>query len=93
MAISAGMVRLREAAGLGMMDSKKPWQKPVATWIKLSKITQEKFFESHENWSHDANGLLGVKSSEDDKRVALVEVNIETDFAQKRKFVAFVEMA
>jgi elongation factor Ts len=38
-----------------------------------------------------ANGLLGVKSSEDGTRIAMVEVNIETDFAAKNeKFIAFV---
>jgi elongation factor Ts len=38
-----------------------------------------------------ANGLLGVKVADDGTRMAMVEVNIETDFAAKNeKFVAFV---
>jgi elongation factor Ts len=38
-----------------------------------------------------ANGLLGVKVAEDGSRMAMVEVNIETDFAAKNeKFIAFV---
>jgi len=38
-----------------------------------------------------ANGLLGVKVAEDGTRMAMVEVNIETDFAAKNeKFIAFV---
>jgi elongation factor Ts len=38
-----------------------------------------------------ANGLLGLKVADDGTRMAMVEVNIETDFAAKNeKFVAFV---
>jgi elongation factor Ts len=38
-----------------------------------------------------ADGLLGVKVADDGKSAALVEINIETDFAAKNeKFIAFV---
>ena len=38
-----------------------------------------------------ANGLLGLKTSEDLSRAAIVEINIETDFAAKNeKFISFV---
>jgi elongation factor Ts len=38
-----------------------------------------------------ANGLLGVQVAEDGSRGAIVEINIETDFAAKNeKFIAFV---
>ncbi|MDP6375419.1 MAG: translation elongation factor Ts, partial [Pseudomonadales bacterium] len=38
-----------------------------------------------------ADGLLGVRIADDGKRAAMVEVNIETDFAAKNeKFIAFV---
>ena len=94
MAISAAMVKeLRERTGLGMMDCKKALAEAGGDMDQAIEDLRKKssLKAAKKAGRTAANGLLGVKSSEDGKRVALVEVNIETDFAAKNeKFIAFV---
>jgi elongation factor Ts len=97
MAISAAMVKeLRERTGLGMMDCKKAlaavdgdMEKAIEDLRKKSSLKAAK-----KAGRTTANGLLGVQVAEDGTKAALVEVNIETDFAAKNeKFIAFVDKA
>ena len=94
MAISAAMVKeLRERTGLGMMDCKKALAEAGGDMDQAIEDLRKKssLKAAKKAGRTAANGLLGVKSSEDGTRIALVEVNIETDFAAKNeKFVAFV---
>ena len=94
MAISAAMVKeLRERTGLGMMDCKKALAEAGGDMDQAIEDLRKKssLKAAKKAGRTAANGLLGLKSSEDGTRIALVEVNIETDFAAKNeKFVAFV---
>ena len=94
MAISAAMVKeLRERTGLGMMDCKKALTEAGGDMDQAIEDLRKKssLKAAKKAGRTAANGLLGVKSSEDGTRIALVEVNIETDFAAKNeKFIAFV---
>mgnify|MGYP001267140652 FL=1 len=94
MVISAAMVKeLRERTGLGMMDCKKALAEAGGDMDQAIEDLRKKssLKAAKKAGRTAANGLLGVKSSEDGTRIALVEVNIETDFAAKNeKFVAFV---
>ena len=94
MAISAAMVKeLRERTGLGMMDCKKALVEAGGDMDQAIEDLRKKssLKAAKKAGRTAANGLLGVKSSDDGTRIALVEVNIETDFAAKNeKFVAFV---
>ena len=94
MAISAAMVKeLRERTGLGMMDCKKALAEAGGDMDQAIEDLRKKssLKAAKKAGRTAANGLLGVKSSDDGTRIALVEVNIETDFAAKNeKFVAFV---
>ena len=94
MAVSAAMVKeLRERTGLGMMDCNKAlaevdgdMEKAIEELRKKSSLKAAK-----KSGRTTANGLLGVKVAEDGSKAALVEINIETDFAAKNeKFIAFV---
>ena len=94
MAVSAAMVKeLRERTGLGMMDCKKAlaevdgdMEKAIEELRKKSSLKAAK-----KSGRTTANGLLGVKVADDGTKAALVEINIETDFAAKNeKFIAFV---
>ena len=97
MAISAAMVKeLRERTGLGMMDCKKALAEAGGDMDQAIEDLRKKssLKAAKKAGRTAANGLLGVKSSEDGTRIALVEVNIETDFAAKNeKFIAFVEQS
>ena len=94
MAISAAMVKeLRERTGLGMMDCKKALAEAGGDMDQAIEDLRKKssLKAAKKAGRTAANGLLGVKSSDDGTRIALVEVNIETDFAAKNeKFVVFV---
>ncbi|HBX00306.1 MAG TPA: elongation factor Ts [Gammaproteobacteria bacterium] len=94
MAISAALVKeLRERTGLGMMDCKKALVEADGDMDKAIEDLRKKssLKAAKKAGRTAANGLLGVKSSEDGTRIAMVEVNIETDFAAKNeKFIAFV---
>ena len=94
MAVSAALVKeLRERTGLGMMDCKKAlaevdgdMEKAIEELRKKSSLKAAK-----KSGRTTANGLLGVKVASDGSKAALVEINIETDFAAKNeKFIAFV---
>jgi elongation factor Ts len=94
MAISAAMVKeLRERTGLGMMDCKKALAEADGDMDKAIEDLRKKssLKAAKKAGRTAANGLLGVKVAEDGSRMAMVEVNIETDFAAKNeKFIAFV---
>ncbi|MBT3609143.1 MAG: elongation factor Ts, partial [Gammaproteobacteria bacterium] len=88
MAVSAAMVKeLRERTGLGMMDCKKAlaevdgdMEKAIEELRKKSSLKAAK-----KSGRTTANGLLGVKVADDGTKAALVEINIETDFAAKNE--------
>ena len=94
MAISAAMVKeLRERTGLGMMDCKKALAEADGDMDKAIEDLRKKssLKAAKKAGRTAANGLLGVKVADDGTRMAMAEVNIETDFAAKNeKFVAFV---
>ena len=94
MAISAVMVKeLRERTGLGMMDCKKALVEADGDMDKAIEDLRKKssLKAAKKAGRTAANGLLGVKVAEDGTRMAMVEVNIETDFAAKNeKLIAFV---
>ena len=95
MSITASMVKeLRERTGLGMMDCKKALTEAdgdlelaIETLRKSSALKAAK-----KSGRTTADGLLGIKIADDGKRAALVEINIETDFAAKNtQFIEFVD--
>jgi elongation factor Ts len=95
MAITASLVKeLRERTGLGMMDCKKALE---ATDGDLDQAIEElrkssSLKAAKKAGRTTADGLLGVRVAPDGSRGAIVEVNIETDFAAKNeKFIAFVD--
>ncbi|MEZ5598423.1 MAG: translation elongation factor Ts [Pseudomonadales bacterium] len=94
MAITASMVKeLRERTGLGMLECKNAlveadgdMEKAIEELRKKSALKAAK-----KSGRTTADGLLGVRMAPDGSRGAMVEVNIETDFAAKNeKFQAFV---
>ena len=94
MAVTAAMVKeLRERTGLGMLDCKNAlvesdgdMEKAIENLRKNSALKAAK-----KSGRTTANGLLGVKVAADGSKGAIVEVNIETDFAAKNeKFIGFV---
>ncbi len=94
MAITVSMVKeLRERTGLGMMDCKRALEE-VAGDIELAieELRKTRALKAAKKAGRTtADGLLGVKLADDGKRGAIVEINIETDFAAKNeRFVAFV---
>ncbi len=95
MAITAAMVKeLRERTGLGMLDCKKALQETDGDLeAAIDKLRKESGLKAAKKAGRTAaEGLLGLKTSADGKQAALVEVNIETDFAARNdKFVAFVD--
>lgn len=94
MAISAAMVKdLRERTGLGMMDCKRALQDAGGDIEKaIEELRKSSSLKAAKKAGRTAaNGLLGVLVSEDRSLGAIVEVNIETDFAAKNeKFIDFV---
>ena len=94
MAISAAMVKdLRERTGLGMMDCKRALQDAGGDIEKaIEELRKSSSLKAAKKAGRTAaNGLLGVLVSEDCSLGAIVEVNIETDFAAKNeKFIDFV---
>jgi elongation factor Ts len=92
--ISASMVKeLRERTGLGMMDCKKAlvesegdMELAIETMRKSSGMKAAK-----KAGRIAADGLIGMKVSEDGSKAAMVEVNCETDFAARDdNFLGFV---
>ena len=84
---------LRERTGVGFGDCKKAlaeagWDMDEAIAI-VRRESGAKAAKKADRTA--AEGLLGVVASDDGERAAIVEINIETDFAAKNeKFVAFV---
>tara|TARA_B100000900_G_scaffold269236_2_gene229877 strand:+ start:1344 stop:2213 length:870 start_codon:yes stop_codon:yes gene_type:complete len=94
MAISAAMVKeLRERTGLGMMDCKRALTEAGGDMEKaIEELRKKSALKAAKKAGRTtANGLLGIRVAEDGTRGAIVEINIETDFAAKNeKFIAFV---
>lgn len=87
---------LRERTGVGFGDCKKAlaeagWEMEEAIAI-IRRESGAKAAKKADRTA--AEGLLGVARSDNGERAAIVEINIETDFAAKNeKFVAFVAEA
>lgn len=94
MAITAAMVKeLRERTGLGMMDCKKALEEASGDMEQaIEELRKKSALKAAKKAGRTtADGLLGVRVADDAGKGAMVEVNIETDFAAKNeKFVAFV---
>ncbi len=94
MAVSAKQVKeLRDRTGLGMMDCKKALEEAGGVIeTAIEQLRKKSALKAEKRAGRTAaEGLLGLKVSEDGKRAALVEINIETDFAARNeKFTAFV---
>lgn len=94
MAITAAMVKeLRERTGLGMMDCKKALVEADGDMeLAIEELRKKSVLKAAKKSGRTtANGLLGLKVAEDGGKAAIVEINIETDFAAKNeKFIAFV---
>jgi len=95
MAITASQVKeLRERTGLGMMDCKKALTEADGDMdLAIENLRKSSALKAEKKAGRTAaDGLLGVKVADDGKTAALVEINIETDFAAKNeKFIAFVQ--
>jgi len=95
MAITAGMVKeLRERTGLGMMECKKALEETNGDMeLAIEELRKKSALKAAKKAGRTtADGLLGVRVADDGKRAALVEVNIETDFAAKNeKFIEYVK--
>ncbi len=95
MQITASMVKeLRERTGLGMMDCKKALEETDGDMEQaIEQLRKSSALKAAKKAGRTtADGLLGIKVADDGSRGALVEVNIETDFAAKNeKFIAFVD--
>jgi elongation factor Ts len=84
---------LRERTGLGMMDCKKALAEADGDMDRaIDDLRKKSSLKAAKKAGRTtANGLLAVKVADDGTRIAIVEVNIETDFAAKNeKFIAFV---
>ncbi len=94
MAITAAMVKeLRARTGLGMMDCKKALVDADGDMeLAIEELRKKSVLKAAKKSGRTtANGLLGLKIAQDAAKAAIVEVNIETDFAAKNeKFIAFV---
>lgn len=94
MAITAALVKeLRERTGLGMMDCKKALEETDGDLeLAIEELRKKSSLKAAKKAGRTtADGLLGLKVAEDGSRGAIIEVNIETDFAAKNeKFIAFV---
>ena len=95
MPISAKQVKeLRDRTGLGMMDCKAALQEADGDLEQaIDALRRKSALKAAKKASRTAaQGLLGLKVAADGKRAALVEVNIETDFAARNpKFIGFVD--
>ena len=95
MPITAKQVKeLRDRTGLGMMDCKAALQEADGDLEQaIDALRRKSALKAAKKATRTAaQGLLGLKVAADGKRAALVEVNIETDFAARNpKFIAFVE--
>lgn len=94
MAISAKLVKeLRDRTGLGMMDCKAALQEAGGVIdTAIEQLRKKSALKAEKRAGRTAaEGLLGMRVAPDGSRAALVEVNVETDFAARNeKFAAFV---
>lgn len=92
--ITAGLVKeLRERTGLGMMDCKNALVEAGGEMeLAIDNLRKASVLKAaNKSGRTTVNGLLGLCGGDDAKRVAMVEINVETDFAAKNeKFVQFV---
>lgn len=96
-AMNVQMIKeLRERTGVGFGDCKKALAE--AEWDMdeaIAIVRRESGAKAAKKADRTAaEGLLGVAAADDGERAAIVEINIETDFAAKNeKFVSFVAQA
>ncbi len=92
--ISAGMVKeLRERTGSGMMECKKALVEANGDMeLAIENMRKAGLAKADKKSGRiAAEGIIGVKVSEDGKAVAIVDINCETDFVAKADgFVNFV---
>ena len=94
MKITAKMVKeLRDNTGVGMMDAKKALVKADGDMEKALTVLKEKGLaaSAKKEGRIAAEGLVGVATTDNNKKVTMLEVNCETDFvAKNEKFKTFV---
>ncbi len=95
MAITASLVKeLRERTGVGMMECKKALVETngdIDAAIELLRKTGAAKADK-KSGRVAAEGVIQIKSSDDNKKVVLVEINCETDFVAKdENFLNFCE--
>ncbi|MDH5407251.1 MAG: translation elongation factor Ts [Gammaproteobacteria bacterium] len=94
MAITAALVKeLRERTGAGMMECKKALVETDGDIdVAIEQMRKAGLAKADKKAGRTAaEGLVAIKSSDDGKMAAIVEVNSETDFVSKGDdFVAFV---
>jgi elongation factor Ts len=92
--ISAAMVKeLRERTSSGMMECKKALVEAEGDMeLAIENMRKSGAAKADKKSGRiAAEGIIGVKVSEDGKAVAIVDINCETDFVAKAEaFVAFV---
>ena len=92
--VTAGMVKeLRERTGLGMLECKNALTETDGNMeLAIDSLRKKSSLKAAKKAGRTtADGLLGMKVAPDGSRAALVEINIETDFAARNeKFHAFV---
>ncbi len=95
MSVFANLVKeLRERTGLGILDCKQALDATNGDLeLAIDELRKSSALKAAKKAGRTtANGLLGLKVADDGTRAAMVEVNIETDFAAKNdKFIGFVE--
>ena len=91
--VTAGMVKeLRERTGLGMLECKNALTETDGNMeLAIDSLRKKSSLKAAKKAGRTtADGLLGMKVAPDGSRAALVEINIETDFAARNeKFHAF----
>lgn len=94
MSISAGMVKeLRERTGSGMMECKKALVEANGNMeLAIENMRKSGLAKADKKSGRiAAEGIIGVKVSADEKAVAVVDINCETDFVAKSPdFISFV---
>lgn len=92
--VTAGMVKeLRERTQLGMLECKNALMESNGDMeLAIDSLRKKSSLKAAKKAGRTtADGLLGLKVAPDGSRAALVEINIETDFAARNeKFQAFV---
>ena len=92
--IGAGMVKeLRERTGSGMMECKKALVEANGDMeLAIENMRKAGLAKADKKSGRiAAEGIIGVKVSDDGKAVAIVDINCETDFVAKADgFVNFV---